>query len=241
VIVVLENHGYAKVVGDDDAPWLNGLPAAVMTDWHGIAHPSQPNYLALFTGSTHGVTDDHCPVHLTGPSLGGQLVAAGRTFAGYSEGLPAAGSTVCRRSRYARKHNPWVDVRGLPASVNQPLTALPTDFAALPSVAIVVPDLCHDSHDCPTSTADAWVRDTLAGYATWAQTHDSLLVVTYDEEDNEKPANHIPTLLVGPMVRPGRYAERGDHYTMLRTVEALNGLPGIGTAAARTPIADIWR
>jgi hypothetical protein len=241
VVVVMENHGFDDVVDSPKAPWLNGLPAAVLTDWHGVAHPSQPNYLGLFTGSTHGVTDDHCPVRVPGPTLGSQLQTAGATFTGYSEGLPAAGSTVCRVGDYARKHNPWVDSTRLPAAVNQPLTALPTDFAALPTVAFVIPDLCHDTHDCHTVEGDRWLRDTLGPYVAWARTHDSLLVVTYDEQEGHGASNHIPTFLVGPMVAPGRYAVRGDHYTMLRTLEALNGLPGIGAAADREPLTQIWR
>jgi hypothetical protein len=241
VVVIMENHDFASIVDNPDAPWLNGLPAAVLTDWHGIAHPSQPNYIALFTGSTHGVTNNNCPVTVTGESLASQLAAAGRTFVGYSEGLPEVGSTVCLAGKYARKHNPWVDVVGLPPSVNQPFTAFPTDYSRLPTVAFVVPDLCHDTHDCPVRTGDDWLRNNLDRYLTWARTHNSLLVVTYDEGENGAPENHIPTHLAGPMVTPGRYPVRGDQYSMLRTLEALHGLPALGIAAQREPLTGIWR
>ncbi|MFN0280381.1 MAG: alkaline phosphatase family protein [Kineosporiaceae bacterium] len=240
VVVVMENHGYGSIVGSADAPWINSLPAAVMTDWHGVMHPSQPNYLAMFTGSTHGVTDNRCPVTVPGPSLASQLISAGLSFIGYSEGLPSADPTACRAGAYARKHNPWVDVIGLPASTNQPMTAFPTDYAALPTVSFVVPDLCHDTHDCPVRQGDAWLRDTLDGYVTWAATHNSLLVITYDEDDSKTPGNHIPTHFVGPMVRPGRYDTLGNHYTLLRTVESLYGLPPIGRAAGQAPLTQIW-
>jgi acid phosphatase len=236
----MENHGFDSVVGSGSAPWVNSLPAAVLTDWHGVAHPSQPNYLALFTGSTQSVTDDHCPVQVTGSNLAAQLGKAGLSFTGFSEGLPAVGSTACSAHGYARKHNPWVDFADLPASVNRPLTDLPADFAALPAMSVVVPDLCHDTHDCSTSIGDAWLRDTLGPYVSWAATHNSLLVITYDEDDDTS-ANHIPTFLVGPMVVPGRYATRGDHYTMLRTLEALYGLPGIGQASGRAALSGVWR
>jgi len=240
LVVVMENHGYASVIGSRKAPWVNGLPAAVLTDWHGVTHPSQPNYLALFTGSTQGVKGDRCPVTVTGASLGGQLAGAGLSFTGYSEDLPRVGSTVCAARGYARKHNPWADVVGLPAAVNQPLTALPKDFASLPTVAFLVPNLCHDTHDCPVATGDAWLRRTLSGYVAWAASHNSLLVITYDEDDFTR-ANRIPNLLVGPMVVPGRYSQHGDHYTMLRTLEALYGLAPIGQAAHRRPLVAVWR
>jgi acid phosphatase len=235
----MENHGYDQVVGNASSPWVNGLDAAVLVDWHGVAHPSQPNYLALFSGSTQKITNDHCPVRFPGGNLGSQLAAAGLTFTGYSEGLPAAGSTACSANGYVRRHNPWVDAVNLPARVNQPLTALPSDWSKLPTVAFVVPNLCHDTHDCSIAQGDAWLRATFSGYVTWAATHDSLLVITYDE-DEDTAANRIPTFLVGPMVVPGESSTRGDHYTLLRTLEALYGLPPLGMAASRTPLA-VWR
>jgi acid phosphatase len=241
LVVVMENHGYPNVIGNRNAPWLNSLPAAVMTNWHGVTHPSQPNYLAMFAGSTHGVTDNRCPVTLTGPNLASQLADAGLSFTGYSQGLPAAGSTVCRAGDYARKHNPWADFTDLPAAVNQPLTAFPSDYSALPTVAFVVPDLCHDTHNCSVGRGDRWLRDTFDGYVRWARTHNSLLVVTYDEDDTETAHNLIPTLFVGPMVVPGRYDQLGNHFTLLRTLEAFYGLPAIGHAAGRAPLTTIWR
>jgi acid phosphatase len=238
---VFENEAAEAVVGSADAPYLTSLATtgASFTDAHGISHPSEPNYLALFSGSTHGVTDDRCPVDLTGPNLAAQLAEAGRTFVGYSEGLPRPGFTGCSAGDYARKHNPWVDFRDLSASVNQPLTALPEDYAALPTVAFVVPNLCNDMHDCGVAAGDAWARDNLTGYVDWAREHDSLLVVTFDE-DRGTDANHIATFFVGPMVVAGPSDQRIDHYGVLRTLEDLYGLPPLGNAADAEPITGVW-
>jgi acid phosphatase len=241
LVVVFENEDAGSVIGAADAPYLTSLAdaGASFTDAHAETHPSQPNYLALFSGSTQGVTDDSCPRTFDGPDLGSRLLAAGRTFVGYSEGLPHAGFTGCGSGDYARKHNPWVDFTDLPASVDQPLSALPDDRADLPTVAFVIPDLCHDMHDCGVAAGDAWARDNLAPYLEWAQQNDSLLVVTFDEDEGSA-ANHIATVLDGPMVRPGRYDERIDHYSLLRTVEEMYGLAPLGTAAERAPITDVW-
>ena len=240
VVVVFENKD-AGAVSPSDAPYLTGLAAqgAAFTDAHGVTHPSQPNYLALFSGSTQGVTDDSCPQSFSGPNLAGQLLAAGRSFTGYSEGLPAPGFTGCRAGGYARKHNPWVDFPALPPSVNQPLSALPHDLARLPTVAFVVPDLCSDMHSCPVATGDAWARAHLSGYVAWARAHDGLLVVTFDEDEGTA-ANHIPTFLVGPMVRAGTSAQRIDHYDVLRTLEDMYGLAPLGSAATARPLTGIW-
>src|SRR5262245_25706402 len=68
VVVILENHAYSQIIDASDAPFLNTLAAsgAVMTQSYAITHPSQPNYLALFSGSTQGLTDDSCPHSYTG-------------------------------------------------------------------------------------------------------------------------------------------------------------------------------
>ena len=241
LVVVFENKDQQHVLGSAQAPYLTSLAkqGANFSDAHGVAHPSEPNYLALFSGSTQGVTDDSCPHRFSTGNLGRQLLDSGRTFTGYSEDLPTAGSSACSAGSYARKHNPWVNFPDLPASVNQPYSALPTDFAQLPTVAFVVPNLCHDMHDCPVATGDAWARAHLAAYVSWAQDHDSLLIVTFDE-DEDTSANRIATFLVGPMVRPGTSGQHIDHYSVLRTLEDMYGLPPLGEAAKAQSISGVW-
>jgi acid phosphatase len=241
VVAVFENKSAGRVLGAATAPYLTGLAAtgASFTDAHGVAHPSQPNYLALFSGSTQGVTSDACPQSFQGGNLAAQLQAAGRTFAGYSEDLPQAGYTGCQTAGYARKHNPWVDFPALPTSVNQPYSAFPTDLSSLPTVSFLIPNLCDDMHDCSIAHGDAWARAHLSAYAAWARTHNSLLVVTFDEDEGTS-ANHIATMFVGPMVRAGTSKQRIDHYSVLRTLEDMYGLAPLGQAAAATPISGIW-
>jgi acid phosphatase len=244
LIVVFENKGYQQVIGAAAAPYLTSLAheGANFTNAHGESHPSQPNYIALLSGSAHGVTDDACPQDLgTAPNLARQLLDSGHSFAGYSEDLPSAGFTGCSSpdAGYARKHNPWVDFSNIPPSANLPLSALPTDLATLPTVAVVIPNLCNDMHDCPVATGDAWAQQHLAAYLDWARTHNSLLIVTFDE-DNGTAANHIPTVFAGPMVRPGEATDHIDHYTILRTIEDMYQLTPLGEAATTPPISGIW-
>jgi hypothetical protein len=238
VIVVMENHSYSQVIG---APYIASLAkaGANMTDSHGVRHPSEPNYLALWSGSTQGLTDDSCPHTYSGSSLGQQLQAAGKSTAIYSENLPNAGSLVCSASGgYARKHNPLADFPATSgAAANLPYTAWPSDFSKLPTVSMVVPNLCNDMHDCSVTTGDNWLRAHVDPYVQWAKTHDSLLILTWDEDDNTS-TNRIATVFVGPMVRPGNYGQTINHYNVLHTVEVAYGLTQLGTAAA--PITDIW-
>ena len=243
VVAIFENKSFPQVASGTAAPYLSSLMtrSAVFTDAHGIAHPSQPNYLALFSGSTHGVTDDHCPVRLTGqPNLARQLLDAHLSFVGYAEDLPATDYRGCSQGRYAAKHNPWADFDNVPPAANQPLTAFPADYTQLPTVSFVVPNICDDMHDCGVGTGDAWARTHLDGYLSWADTHNSLLVITFDEDDNTT-ANRILTLAAGPMVRPATYSEPIDHYRLLHTIEGMYGLPPLGVAVPASPLTDIWR
>ena len=243
VVVMFENHAYASIIGAAQAPYINALArvGALFTHSYAVTHPSEPNYLALFSGSTHGVTSDQCPTTLHAPNLASDLIAAGDTFTGYAEGLPAPGSQVCGQGGYARKHVPWTDFAGLPRTVNQPFTRFAaTGYARLPTVSFVIPDLCHDMHDCSVGTGDAWLRAHLAGYARWAMTHDSLLIVTWDEDDGSH-SNRITTIFAGQQVRPGRYGTPVNHYNVLRTIEQAYGLPYRGQAATHYPITTVWR
>lgn len=240
VVVVMENHSAADISGNGQAPYINALAArgALFTRSFAVAHPSEPNYLALFSGSTQGVTSDACPLSLTGTNLAAELAQAGGTFAGYSEGLPAVGDPVCSSGTYARKHAPWVNFPSLPTTVHQPFTAFPSDFAALPTVSFVIPDLDHDMHDGSVATGDTWLAEQLGPYATWAQGHNSMLVLTFDEDDRSRD-NQITTIIVGAHVRAGRYDEHLDHYRLLATLKALAGL-GSSEPGALQPVTDAW-
>jgi phosphatidylinositol-3-phosphatase len=242
LVVVLENKADAQIEGNANAPYLNGLltDSAVMTGSTAVAHPSQPNYLALFSGSTQGVTDDHCPLNLGArANLGRQLLDAGLSFTGYSEDLPSVGFTGCSSNNsYAAKHSPWASFSNLPATTNQPSSALPADLAALPTVSFLIPNLCHDMHDCSVGTGDTWMRDHVNPYVQWARQHNSLLIVTFDEDDNSHD-NRILTFVTGAGIKPGRYGQALNHYGVLASIEDWYGLPRLGQAATAAPLTGI--
>lgn len=242
VVVVEENHGYSQIIGSPQAPYINTLASegALFTSSYAITHPSQPNYLDLFSGSNQGVTDDSCPHTFTTSSLESELIGKGKTFSGYSEGLPATGSEVCTSGLYARKHAPWTDFSKDLAKDNRPFSTFPTNFSELPTVSWVIPDLNDDMHDGTIQQGDSWLQQHLLAYVTWARTHNSLLIVTFDEDEGTT-ANHIATIFVGQMVKPGKYGETVTHYRVLRTIEDMYGLGHLGKSASVSPIADVWQ
>lgn len=245
VVVVEENKEYRDIAGNRrSAPYLNELMsrAALFTRSYGVAHPSQPNYLALFAGITD-TNGDGCPprgIDPNAPNLATELRAAQRSFVGYAEDLPQAGSRVCWSGQYARKHVPWADFQNVLAAENQPLSALPAAYEKLPTVSFIIPNLLNDMHSASIARGDAWLRSNVGPIVDWAMQHDTLVIVTWDESDDAID-NHIPTLFAGPMVRPGRYDEPVTHYRVLRTIEDLYKTPHAGASAGVPPIADIWR
>lgn len=241
VIVVEENKGYSQVIGNPDAPYINALAqhGALFTHSYGVTHPSQPNYLALFSGTTRGIGSNACPLALKGENLANALIEKGLSFVSYAESLPEAGFEGCRYGAYMRKHNPVANWEELAAS-NRPFTAFPQDFSQLPTVALVIPDLRNDMHDGSIEQGDAWLAQNIESYAQWAMTHNSLLIVTFDEDDGRE-GNHIATIFVGERVKPGKPAQRINHYTLLRTFSEMYGLSLLGESKEQPPITGMWR
>ncbi|WP_185975298.1 alkaline phosphatase family protein [Mesorhizobium sp. WSM4310] len=228
VVVIMENHSFEQIsLARRAAPYLNRLAkgGALFEQSYGVAHPSQPNYLALFSGLTQGVHDDG--MHsFAAPNLAARLRAHSKTFAGYVE------------ARSPRKHNPWesfADSKGF----EKPLAQFPRDYAKLPSVSFVIPNLDNDMHDGTIEAADAWLKTYLGGYAAWSKKNNSLLIVTFDEDDYHTD-NHIFTVFYGFGVEPGRYSEKVDHYSVLRTIEDIESIPPLGTSVIRKVIASGW-
>jgi hypothetical protein len=244
VVVVMENHAYSQIIGSSSAPYINSLKSggAILTSSFAITHPSQPNYFTIFSGATQGITDDSCytPGFSSAPNLASELAAAGKTWGSYNETLPSQGSTTCSSGKYDRKHNPWFGFSNVPTSSAKTFTQFPTDYTTLPQVSFVTPNLCSDMHDCSVSTGDTWLKNNLGAYATWAKTHNSLLLVTFDE-DNKLSGNKIATVLYGQPVTAGSSSAGSyTHYNVLRTIEDMYGTSHAGNAASASDITGIW-
>jgi hypothetical protein len=245
VLVMMANRDYALVVGSKGAPFVNGslVPqAALLTDSHAIAHPSQPNYLGLFSGSTQGITDNSCPHAFDAPNLGAEAIAAGWTFTGYSESMPKDGYTGCAARPYARKHNPWVDFANVPASSNLIWYDLPGASSMASSLSLIVPNLCNDMNTCSTENGDNWLKANLPAILQYDAANNGLLILTWDEaapDTNRK--NQIATMLLGPMIVPGKYSQNVDHYSVLHTIETIVGVACTAKACKAPVLVGMWR
>ncbi|MET3907538.1 hypothetical protein ABID59_001879 [Bradyrhizobium sp. S3.3.6] len=234
VVLSLENENYSDIIGNPQAPYLNSLVAQgmLLTNDYGVTHPSQPNYIALFSGSTQGINTNGSFPQLPAsvPTLASTLAASGYTFGGYAENTAVP------------ERQPWIHFANS-ANDGHDFSTFPqtaAGFANLPTVSFVSPD---DTHNMtPTSdngggipAGDAWIQTNLSAYAAWAEANNSLLIVTFDE-NNTNPAvtypNHVAAIVVGGGVPAGAVNDSpADPYSLLATIESLYGAAAIGASA----------
>ncbi len=281
LIVVEENKDYEQIIGNKGAPYINMLATegANFTRMFGEEHPSEGNYFWLFSGNNQNVGfEDQVPSRkFSASSLGEQLIKKRLSFKGYSESLPAIGSEAdvtppkCRYPCiYGRKHVPWISFAAIPngatidTSSNLRFVDFPSDYTKLPTVAFVIPNMENDMHNgAPKDSVpagDRWLRENLDGYYQWAKTHNSLLILTFDENDDKggyrgltDPSvspdhdqsrhdrqNRIATVFAGAHVK-ANYAEPNSmtHVNLLRTIEAIYALPKSGAQQANALRAGI--
>jgi hypothetical protein len=251
VVVVWMENREASAITPSSMPYLYGLSQTYgrADRFYAVTHPSLPNYLAFWSGSTQGVTDD-ANHDLTAPSLSGQLAAAGLSWRTYAQDYPAGGCNTAGTyaggvdgpgvaGTYARKHNPAMSftfVSGSRQCANiQPLAS----FDPGVSFAFVAPNLCNDMHDCSPTQGDAFLQAFLPlvlGAPDWAHT---LLVVSFDEGTTDANGGGRVFTMVARQGLSGVISTTPhDHYGLLRTVQDVFGLPCLGASCGAAPLAE---
>jgi hypothetical protein len=243
VWIVMENHSYSQVIGSSSAPYENALAGqcGLATNYYGITHPSLPNYIAMTSGDTQGVTDDSGPSShpLNVPSIFSQLGSGG--WRSLQESMPS-NCLLSGSGQYAVKHNPaayYTNIRTDCQSYDVTLGPAP-DISA--RYTFVTPNLCSDTHDCPVATGDSWLQTFIPKLTSTPeyQVGSTAIFVTWDEDDFTN-VNKVATIVIAPSTRPGtQSATRFDHYSLLRTTEEMLGLPYIGGAASATSMRSAF-
>ena len=235
-VIVMENRSYDQALA---GPYTAQLASkyGVATNYHGVSHPSLPNYLAITSGSTWGIADDgYHRLPLTG--LGEQLTNAGISWRAYMEGM--SGTCFSSPYPYALKHDPFGYYGGrCPAEV-VPFTSFAGDVANgdLPRFVWITPGLCNDGHDCSTAVSDHYLSQVVPEImSTLAWQENGVLFITWDE--GEDAYNHVLTLVI----RPGGTAQQSsayhDHYSLLATIEDRFGLQRMGQAAHASSLREL--
>ncbi len=242
--IVEENHSLAQMQSGMPYAFAQATTYGYATNWTALTHPSLPNYIGIVSGSTQGVTDNNPPSShpLAGPTVFGQAIAAGRTAATYAEGM-TSNCMLTNTGRYAVKHNPWAYFtaeRSQCGTDDVPTTRLAADISAgaLPNVGMVVPDLCHDAHDCPLATADAWFENLMTQvYAgpDWKSGH--LAVVLTADEDDKASGNKVLTVVMHPSLAGKVVTTPLTHYSLTRFYADVAGVGRLNAAAAAPDMA----
>jgi acid phosphatase len=252
--VVEENHSEGAAL--EQMPYLAGLADGFgrTTAYRAVTHPSLPNYLAVAGGSTFGVSDDGSPSShpIQQVSVFDAVIAAGGTSKTYAEAMPEA-CTLEPVGRYAVKHNPWAyfsssisraDCRRFDVPAGSPgKGALRDDVnaGALPTVGLLVPDVCNDGHDCPLSTADEWLRQWLPVIMDGPdyRAGDLAVIVTFDEDDYTAD-NVVLTVVIAPMVSHVVIGAPLTHYSLSRYLAELGGAAPLGKAATAASLGTAF-
>ena len=234
-LIVMENEGYGNIVGNSSAPYINSLIAdyGLATNYSGVAHPSEPNYLALFSGSTQGIDDD-ANYDFAGQNLADQIEARGRTWKVLAQNVPLycfTGATATDGEDgagiYARKHEPAISFTDISTSPSR--CGNITDFTHFDPAAadfeFIVPNLCNSMHDCSIAMGDAFLHSfvpTILNSPAWQQ--GGVLFITWDENEGQF-GNRVATLVISQAVPKGFQSDVAhDHYSLLRTIEDAWGL-----------------
>ena len=253
----MENHAYNQVWNTANGPYITSLGNAggLASNYFAITHPSLPNYLDIFGGSSYAITNDCSPsgsCHINGPNLGDSLDAAGKTWKGYFESMPST-CGLANSGQYAVRHNPFVyfdnirlDSARCAAHVVQ-YTRLAGDLAAnstTPNFVWITPNVCNDMHDCSVATGDRWLGNNVPPIlSSQACTVDRCLVIVMWDEDNGSQSNQVLTMFAGSAAQAGVVSTtRHDHFGLLRTIELFFGLPTLtANDAAAAPMTELLR
>jgi len=253
ILVVFEVHGASQVLQDPAAPTFRHLAEryATLANYDAVAHPSLPNYLALVAGSTFGLDTDCTRCVIDAPNLADTLAARSLTWRTYVEDVPRVLDHV--RSAGVKARIPFLYFHDVLDSRRRmrdivPLAGFRRDLTAgrLPSFSLVIPDLCHDMHDCSIATGDSWLESFMDPLLKPGDLRHTVVFITFDEAerpDDRGGGGQVPAIVVGPRVRPDSISTVPlNHYSLLRTIEdALKLRPPLGLSATAQPITGIWR
>ena len=235
IFVWLENKGYNTIIGDTvNAPYINSLisKGTLFTSDYALTHPSYPNYVAFFSGNYNGIKSDKCidTTALTTPNLYTKLRKVRKSFAWYSEDLPATGSTVCSSGYYRERHNPTTLFANVPAKANKRFADFPTDYNQLENVVCISPNLLHDMHDGSVKQGDNWIKNHLSRLVNWCRSHNSIFVVFFDESEIFTD-NRLPVIAIGEKVKANfRHTTTYNHYSWTKTICIMFSAPSKWTS-----------
>lgn len=236
IVIVMENHSLSTI--QHQAPFITALAqrCGLATNYHAITHPSLPNYLAMTSGSIHGIHSDCSPRSCSqaGPNIFSQLSRHGIRWRAYAESMPVACDTSTA-GLYAARHVPAVYYLRARAHCRRHVRSL-GEFGSgrmhralqsghAPAYMFVTPNLCNDMHSCPVASGDKWLQKwipMIVASRTYRHGH-TVILLTFDE--GSSGSNVVPLVVVSRYTAPRTVSHRAlSHFSLLRASEQLLGI-----------------
>jgi len=255
--ILMENKDYSSIYDNAAAPYETQIAndCGLATNYHAISHPSLPNYVALTSGSTQGITDDSGPSShpVDADSIYHQAYPSAK---GYAEAMTST-CQLSDGSDDAVRHDPWAYyIDGTAGNQRTECQAddvpmgtatsgnLHNDVQAgtLPSFSFVTPDLCNDMHDCSVATGDAYLANLVPTILAGPDYRSGkLAVVIVFDEDGGASGNQVYAAVISPFTAAGTTSNTNfTHYSLLRTTEEILGKPLLGNAASATSMRSAF-
>jgi phospholipase C len=252
ILVIMEENHSIQQIFPSGMPYLWSLAQryAYATDWSDVAHPSLPNYLAIFAGSAFNNPQDCAPAPgctYPGPTVFGQALARGESAKAYEESM----QQQCDPGfvgEYDVNHNPWAyfpseaaSCRAHDVPAGTPANgALAGDVraGALPNIGLLTPNLLHDGHDGTPAQADTWLRDWIPALMSGPDWRSGRLavVVVFDEGETTE---QVPFVLMAPGLSGVKISEAANQYALTRLIDEVIGAPPLRQAAGATDVASL--
>jgi acid phosphatase len=246
LVIMEENHSETESLSQ--MPVLTGYADEYgqATDFTAIGHPSLPNYVAIFSGDSQGITSD-CDVGSgcapAGPTVWSQTIAAGETAKAYQESM----TTNCQASSsgaYVARHGPWpyftdptdqaeCNADDVPLGTTTSGNLLnDVDSGNLPVTGEITPNLNDDAHNGTPAEADAWLGQWLpiimAGpdYTSGNLT----IIVTFDEDDSTQ-GNDVQFAVIDPNLSHAVVTAPFNDYSLTKWLDDNAGVSELRNAA----------
>lgn len=255
IIIVLENEGYADVMGSSSAPYINSISKsyASATQYYAIAHPSLPNYISMIAGSSFGINDDGYPADsLSQKNIADLLSSARVTWKAYMQSIPQ-NCYLNDSGQYAARHNPFIYFKDIADNASRcsnvvSLSSFNSSLASnnLPSFSFISPNLLNDGHDTSLNYSDAWLSAFLPKIISSQSFASTAVFLVWDEGSDNAGfgalnGGRVALILVSPFAKTNYQSYvRYSHYSLLSTTECLLGVPHIGTNDTTTGMPDLF-
>ncbi|KAL7953312.1 phosphoesterase family domain-containing protein [Trichoderma compactum] len=254
VVIYFENQDFSKADGDPNFTYF-AKKGVKLTNFFGVTHPSEPNYMASIAGDYFGMeNDDLWSLDFNVSTVIDLLEDRGISWGHYQEDQPYSGyegfsyvNTKTGANDYVRKHNPAILASSIThyeqrLSQIKNLSVIDTSRSMfhkdleenkLPQWMFITPNMTSDGHDTNVGVAGQWCRTFLEPLLNNKNFMDNTLVLlTWDESETYAQRNQILGILLGDAVPKHLVGTTDDnfynHYSEIATVEANWNLHTLG-------------